>query len=209
MAPHTHIEHAPNSRELLTPQLAGFISIKEQVLRLLRLRLGNLHRQGDRNEPGFDRSHQTLLAAFKKRYDHVDPRCTHADLFADGSIIISARSQGSDLTHDVDRTRGAAGDVLDQAHHEAFVLTGFDHHCRNLGLAEHLESFQPPLAADEVISRARCSFTAAHRDRPFQADGFDVVHDLPMLTLVTRAWVQDRNPGDRNHFNSVGTNGTH
>lgn len=111
--------------------------------------------------------------------------------------------------HDVYGPWGAPRDILDQAHHETLALAGLDHHGRNLRLTQHLEGFQPAFATDEIVSRPPGAITAAHRDRTLQADGLNVVHDLPVLTLVARAWIQNGDPGDRDHFDPVRTDGRH
>ena len=56
---------AADGGELLAPEFPGLIGIKEQILRLFRLGLGNLHRQGDRNESGFDGRYEPFLATLE------------------------------------------------------------------------------------------------------------------------------------------------
>ena len=65
LAAHPHFQQTSNRGEFLAPKLAGLIGVEEQVLRLFRFGFGNLHRQGDRNEPGFDSGHQPFLTTLE------------------------------------------------------------------------------------------------------------------------------------------------
>src|SRR5690606_2039892 len=141
--------------------------------------------------------------------DHVDPGRADPELFADGRVVIAPRAQGADLAHDVDRTRRAAGNVFNQAHHQALALAGLDHHRRDLALTEHLERFEPAFAADQIITRAARTVMTRHRDRALEPDRLDIVDDLAVLALVARPRVEHRDPRNRDHFDTAGTHGRH
>src|SRR5690606_5945134 len=124
-------------------------------------------------------------------------------------VVIAPRAQGADLTHDVDWTRRAAGNVFHQAHHQALALACLNHHRRDLALAEHLEGFEPAFAADQIITRAARTVMARHRDRALEPDGLDIVDDLAVLALVARPRVEHSDPRNRDHSDTAGTQGRH
>src|SRR5690606_38596177 len=128
--------------------------------------------------------HQPVLAALQQGDDHVDPAVCHANLGGNLGIIVAAPVQAADFFHEVDRPVLSARDILDQAHHQAFGLGRLDYDGGDLGLPEHLECLEPPFAAHQIVSGTAFARTPANRDRAFEADRLDVVHDLTVLPLV-------------------------
>lgn len=59
------------------------------------------------------------------------------------------------------------------------------------------------------ISRTTGAIVSAHRNGAFEAYGFNIVHDVAVLSLVTGSWVQDCNSRNRDHLDPVRTKGRH
>src|SRR5690606_26264912 len=53
-----------------------------------------------------------------------------------------------------------------------------DDDCGDLGLTEFLERLQPPLSADEIVSRTVGALTFGNRDRTLQSKLRDVLYDF-------------------------------
>ncbi len=120
----------------------------------LRSRPWNLHRQRDQVSRRF---RPRRPAAASPRSSQVEgmpcaARTRRPRAFRQWpSCAVAPRAQGCRFAHDVDRTRRAGGDVLDRLIARHSALAGLDHHRRDYALAEHLERFEPTLAADQII----------------------------------------------------------
>ena len=56
----------------------------------------------------------------------------------------------------IDRAVLSAGEILNQAHHQAVFRIGIDDERGYLALAEHLIGLKSPLTADEVVAGTVC-----------------------------------------------------
>src|SRR6202030_3056509 len=90
------------------------------------------------------------------------------DLSGDLGIGVTPILEGADFAHQLERTRMAASQVLDQAHHVAVLLRGLDDDRRDLALSQRDKCFKAPLSTDEVI--LRLGPAAADSDGLFEAE---------------------------------------
>jgi hypothetical protein len=127
------------------------------------------------------------------------------DLPGDVRLTVPALPKLTDLAHDVDGALHPAGNILDQAHDQAFVLGRLDHNGRDLRLPEHLKGLEAALPAYQVVPGAAGPLAPAYGNGALKADCLDVVHDLPVLPLVSRTRVEHGDPGYRDHFDLLGT----
>jgi CO/xanthine dehydrogenase Mo-binding subunit len=113
-------------------------------------------------------------------------------------VTVHVTLLGRGFAHQLERARVAASQVLDQAHHIAVLLRGFDNNRRDLALSQRDKCFKAPLPTDEVILRLGAA--AADSDRLFEAEMSDAGDQLMEDPSVPGSRIEHGDRVDRNHL---------
>ena len=148
-----------------------------------------------------DGGEEPLLAVFEQITDRGYVIGGEVDLRGDFGIAVSPFLEGADFAHQLERARVAASQVLDQAHHVAVLLRGFDDDRRDLALPQGDECFQPSLSANQVVTGFGAA--PAHCNRFFEAEMSNAGDQLMEDPSVAGSRIEHGDRVDRNHLTSV------
>ena len=152
---------------------------------------GDLGGDADGHAAAGHRPDQPFLAVFDELHHPADVGVVHVDLPPDLRVVVASGLQVGNGPEQLHGLLLAAGDVLHQAHDEAFMLGGLDDEGGNGLLVQGHERLHAPLAANQVVAGRVRAGDGAHRDGLFQPHGGDVVDDLPKLLRVSGPGVQN------------------
>jgi len=145
-----------------------------------------------------DGGEEPLLAVFEQITDRGYVIGGEVDLRGDFGIAVTPILENADFTHQLERARVAASQVLDQAHHVAVLRRGFDDNRRDLALSQRDKCFKAPLPADEVI--LRLGPAAADSDRLFEAEVSNAGDQLMEDPSVAGSRIEHGDRVDRHHL---------
>ena len=124
-------------------------------------------------------------------------------LVGDLMVRISPVAQDGDVLQQLQRTLLAAGDVLDHAAQKAFGLARIHDDGRDVGFPKGDISLHPALTADQTIGRSRRFIDPGDRDRLFQPDLADTVHERAKGLFRAFARIFHGDGGNRDHLHFV------
>ena len=104
------------------------------------------------------------------------------------ALAVSTTAERTDVLQQVNRPMLAPCTIFDKAHDKAITFLSLNYNSRDLRLAELHECFDPSLSANEIIACGVCiALSWADRDRTFEPDVGDTLHDFLKVTAVSGA----------------------
>ena len=140
--------------EGLVINLLFFVGFEQFALRFQRVRLGDVHRDPDRNlSRSTAASSNRSSPAFLRPNQSAHQAVADIQLFADLMDVVAQRFQPFNFADQIHRLRITPRDVLHQAANQQFLSGRFPPLSAGISLCPSaMKASMPPLAANQVIS---------------------------------------------------------